>query len=345
MRRMRRWKGFPHILESQQFSASWLLWFFSLVEWVRRNPGRISRTLRNLVVAVCFYEPSSRTRISFAAAAEVLGARVKYLEEHMAIASSVVKGESLRDTVRTLRAFFADIFIIRWNVEGSVADATKALAGRLWAIINGGDGPGQHPTQALLDLYTIWRHFRRIWGKRRLTIGLVGDLKYGRTVHSLVYLLAKFPFFHFVFISPRSVRMKSDLIEHLREHNRSFEEHFDGLTPELVRRLDIVYMTRSQLERQKSARAKARMKQQYPKFWLTERLARLLPKWALILHPWPRNEELPEAIDRNPRARYIQQMRNGLWVRVTLLLIVAKLVWPKPPRRMWDESNDPFWLK
>jgi len=314
---MKPFEGFPHVLEAQQFEPDTLESLFTVADAIRSSPDNFRGTLAGRKVALLFAQPSSRTRGSFQIAAEMLGAHV-HVEEHMAAFSSVVKGESLEDTVRTFARYGMQYFIIRWNAEGSVARAA-AVAGPTIPVINAGDGPGQHPTQALLDLYTIWQEFGAFTVP--FPVCFVGDLANSRTVHSLVYLLAKYELVQFRFVSPQSARMKPGIIEHLGRHGRIFEEHFEDGMPlaEAAFRSNMLYVTRPQLEYQDSDAGRQQLVEQYQQFIVTSKVAHGMSQGSIILHPLPRNFELPEEVDANPRARYFDQVENGLWLRMALL--------------------------
>lgn len=313
---MMPFEGFPHVIQSQQFSISFLLELFRVANAIRSRPESYFGRLINRTVAILFDQPSSRTFASFVLACQRLGASVVPME-HMARFSSVAKGESLEDTVRMFLEYDVDYFIIRWHEEGSVARAAE-VAGPEHPVINAGDGPGQHPTQALLDTYTIWREFYDL--DRPIVVGIVGDLLNGRTAHSLAYLLGKlFPNVSFFFISPESARMKPAVIEYLHRHSRHLQEVTKPRLFELANAFDVLYMTRPQLEYHDDDEQRTALIELYKPFVLTPDIVEEMKPDAIILHPLPRTFELPAEIDTNPRARYFQQMGNGLWLRMALL--------------------------
>lgn len=316
----KRFAGFPHVLRAQQFEPEDLDVLFLKAEQIRRAPSMAHGILEGRRVAVLFEEPSTRTYHSFIEAAERLGARVRG-EQHMAAFSSEVKGESVGDTVRTFLCLGVDYFVMRRKAEGSVERAAQ-VAGTRHPVINAGDGAGQHPTQALLDAYTIWRQFGTL--DRHLHVVLVGDLKNGRTVHSLVYLLSKYPNVRFTLVSPDSHRMKPGIIEHLIEHGRTFAEHTDGSLAEIAAGADVLYVTRPQLEREADDAARQALLDRYEPFFVTAELVQGMPPDSIVMHPLPRNAELPTEIDADPRAQYFQQMENGLWIRMALLATIAE---------------------
>lgn len=309
-----RWRDFPHVIESQQFELQNLVALFELAETLRTAPPSFAgSTLAGKNLALLFSQPSSRTRASFQLAAERLGARV-HVDVHMRTFSSVVKGESLEDTVRMFMEFGMDGQIIRWHEEGAVARAAAVIPAH-YPFVNAGDGPGQHPTQALLDVYTIWREDKTL--DRDLVVAVLGDLE-GRAVRSLVYLLAKNPRVSFYFIGPENARMKPDLLTHLRDHHRVYSECTRPNLLELAPAFDVLYVTRPQLEYRGDAEQQALLTAFRP-FIVTPEVVGEMKSNAIILHPLPRNFELPSEIDGDPRARYFAQMKNGLWLRMALL--------------------------
>lgn len=308
--------GFPHVLESQQFSVRFLEELFSVADAIRSRPEQYFGRLINQTVAILFDQPSSRTFASFLLAAQRLGATVVPME-HMARFSSVTKGESLEDTIRMFLQYQTNYFIIRWDEEGSVARAA-AVAGPEHPVINAGDGPGQHPTQALLDVYTIWRENHDL--DRPIVVGLVGDLRRGRTVHSLVYLLGKlFPNISFFFISPESAPMKPEILQYLDRHERRYCQVTSPRLLECASTFDVLYMTRPQLNLEDDEETREQLIREYRPLILDHEIAEEMKPEAIILHPLPRTFELPVEVDANPRARYFEQMGNGLWLRMALL--------------------------
>ncbi len=308
--------GFPHVLESQQFTIPNLMELFHVADAIRSRPEKYRDVLHGREMVVAFSQPSLRTFTSSIRAAQRLGANVLAFENAKEF-SSVAKGESLEDSVRILVGYGTDYFIIRWHTEGSVAKAA-AVAGPDHPVINAGDGPGQHPTQALLDAYTIWREFKHF--DRPLVVGMVGDLQRGRTVHSLTYLLGKlFPNVSFFFISPESAPMKPEIIDYLKRHERRFVEVKQPRLYDLADAFDILYMTRPQTDQEDDPGARAQLIAEYQQFILTPEVAERMKPEAIIMHPLPRTFELPPEIDQDPRARYFPQAQNGLWLRMALL--------------------------
>lgn len=307
---------FPHVLEAQQFSESFLLELFDRADAMRANPSSFSTVLRNQLVIIAFGEVSTRTFTSFDIAAKRLGAVVTG-NQSMNVTSSVVKGESFDDTIRNLLEYGPDYLVVRWPHEASVARAAE-LAGPSCAVINAGDGPGQHPTQALLDLYTIWRHFKRF--DRPIVVGMVGDLKRGRTSNALTYLMAKlFPKISFFFISPESCRMKPEIIDYLNRHQRHYAEVTQPKLYDLAEAFDVLYMTRPQLNLEPDPTVQAQMLQEYRQFVLTPDVLDRMKTDAIVLHPLPRNFEIPDESLTDHRVQCFPQAGNGLWIRMALL--------------------------
>ncbi len=297
------------ILSVAQFSRDDLEYIFGVAEAMRTMVAHIGAfdLLKGKILANLFYEPSTRTSSSFLAAMERLGGSVIPINEVRY--SSVSKGESLPDTVRTLECY-ADVIVLRHPETGSAAIAAAAARK---PIINAGDGIGEHPTQALLDLFTIREELGRIDG---LTVTMLGDLKYGRTVHSLARLLALFDV-RVRYVSPDILRMPPDLVAQLRERGLSQAEH-STLDPVLAE-TDVLYVTRVQKERFEALDEYESVKNAY--VITPETLRRARPKMAL-LHPLPRVGEIAPEVDDDPRAAYFRQMEYGLYVRMALLAMV-----------------------
>jgi aspartate carbamoyltransferase catalytic subunit len=257
-------------------------------------------------MAALFYEPSTRTRLSFEAAMLRLGGQTMGTDNAREF-SSAAKGETLEDTIRIVSGY-ADVIVLRHNEEGA---AKRAAAMSTVPIINAGDGPGQHPTQALLDLYTIREELHRIDGTR---IAMVGDLANGRTVRSLTYLLSKFRDIKIWFVAPPPVAMRDDLKAHLTEHNIPWieTEDLDSVLPEV----DVVYQTRIQKERFADPAAYEAVKGIYK---IDNRTLDLMRKYAIVMHPLPRVDEIAPEVDSDPRAAYFRQAHNGVHIRMALL--------------------------
>ena len=295
-----------HVIESQQFSRTLLEDLFARSEEMKGEPHRFVGRLAGQVMAALFYEPSTRTRLSFEAAMLRLGGTTMGTDNAREF-SSASKGETLEDTIRIVSGY-ADVIVLRHNEEGA---ARRAAAVSTVPIINAGDGPGQHPTQALLDLYTIRDELGRIDTVR---VAMVSDLANGRTVRSLTYLLSKFKEIKFWFVAPPQVAMHDDLKTHLDEHQLPWVEtqDLDAVLPEV----DVVYMTRIQKERFTDPETYNAVKGVYR---IDRRSMALMRKYAILMHPLPRVDEIAPEVDEDPRAAYFRQARNGLHVRMALL--------------------------
>jgi len=297
------------ILSVEQFSRRELEIIFTVAEDMRTMVERVGslEILRGRVIACLFYEPSTRTSSSFIAAAERLGGQVIPISEVRY--SSVTKGESLRDTIRTLECY-ADVIVLRHYETGSAAVAAD-IARK--PIINAGDGAGEHPTQALLDIFTINEELGKIDG---LTVTMVGDLKYGRTVHSLARLLSLFDV-RINFVSPELLRVPQTTVDFLRQKQIPITQ-----TPNLsdvLPQTDVLYVTRVQKERFEDPAQYDLVKDSYIITPVTLQQAK---EHMIVMHPLPRVGEISEDVDVDPRAAYFRQMENGLYIRMALLALV-----------------------
>lgn len=300
-----------HVIEAQQFDRSTLRELFEIALQMERVVERGgSDAYRNRIMATLFYEPSTRTRFSFETAMHRLGGRV-ISTENAAEFSSVSKGETLEDTIRILNGY-ADLIVLRHYEVGA---AQRAAAVSRVPVINAGDGPGQHPTQALLDLYTIQKEIRSIDGLR---IAMVGDLANGRTVRSLAYLLGKFRDIRIHFVAPAPLKMKDDILEYLREHRVEYSE--ESSLEKVLPEVSVVYQTRIQKERFGDRIADY---ERWRGLYVIDRESLLLMKpGAILMHPLPRVDEISMDVDEDPRAAYFRQAQNGLYVRMALLRLV-----------------------
>lgn len=299
--------GLRHVLESQQFTVPLLMELFDRSSRMERIVAR-GGTLdyQSKIMANLFYQPSTRTRLCFESAMHRLGGRVCTTEEAKAF-SSEVDGEQLEDTIRILSGY-CDVIVLRHSQKGGAA---RAAAVSKVPVINAGDGAGgQHPTQALLDLYTIVRSRKTLDG---LSIALVGELDRGRTARSLAYLLSKFERVKLYFVSPPEVQMKPDILEHLKEHDvwYAMETELD----KVIGLVDVVYVTQIRPDRMAN-------QQHLRKYFMDGSVLKRMKGDAMILHPLPRTLELDPAIDDDPRACYFQQATNGLYVRMALLTML-----------------------
>lgn len=298
-----------HVIESQQFSRSLLDELFERADEMRADPHRAAGRLQGRIMAALFYEPSTRTRLSFESAMLRLGGRTIGTDNAREF-SSAAKGETLEDTIRIV-AGYADAIVLRHGEEGAARRA--ALVSDV-PVINAGDGRGQHPTQSLLDLYTVRDELGRVDGVR---VAMVGDLANGRTARSLAYLLGKYRDVEVWFVAPPAVAMGPDLKRHLDEHGVPWHETQDlGAVLPLV---DVVYQTRIQKERFPDEAAYRAVRGVY----VIDRdaMARLRPD-AIVMHPLPRLDEIHPAVDSDPRAAYFRQARNGVHIRMALLDMV-----------------------
>src|SRR5262245_31627623 len=295
-----------HVIESQQFSRALLEDLFARAEDIKREPHHFMGRLTGQVMAALFYEPSTRTRLSFEAAMLRLGGQTMGTDNAREF-SSAAKGETLEDTIRIVSGY-ADVIVLRHSEEGA---AKRAAAVSTVPIINAGDGPGQHPTQALLDLYTIRDELNRIDG---VNVAMVGDLANGRTVRSLTYLLSKYKDVKLWFVAPPQVAMRDDLKAHLDEHHVPWveTEDLEAVLPEV----DVVYMTRIQKERFTDPDAHNAVKGVYR---IDKAAMVKMRKYAILMHPLPRVDEIAPEVDADDRAAYFRLARNGLHIRMALL--------------------------
>jgi aspartate carbamoyltransferase catalytic subunit len=260
-------------------------------------------------MASLFYEPSTRTRFSFESAMLRLGGKIMSTE-HAQDFSSVSYGESLEDTIHVV-GNYADVIVLRHNQVGGVKRAAEVSS---VPIINAGDGKGgQHPTQALLDLYTIYKEIKTIDGVK---IALVGNLLDGRTVRSLAYLLGKYERVKIYFVAPPTLQMKQDILDYLNRHNvwYTLESDFKKILPEV----DVVYMTR--IEEQKLSAAS--IEGPFKRYFIDEEVMRLMRSNAILMHPLPRLNEISPIVDTDSRAAYFRQTKNGVLIRMALLVSV-----------------------
>lgn len=301
-----------HLMSPLDFSVDELDKLLNLANDIEKHPQKYAHACDGKKLATCFYEPSTRTRLSFEAAMLNLGGSI--LGFSSADSSSASKGESVSDTIRVISCY-ADICAMRHPKEG--APLVASLKSRI-PVINAGDGGHQHPTQTLTDLLTI----RSLHGElSNLTIGLCGDLKFGRTVHSLIHALIRYPGVRFILISPEELRIPSYLREDVLEANNvpfTELERLEDAMPEL----DILYMTRVQKERFFNEEDYVRLKNYYI---LTKTKMELAKKDMLVLHPLPRVNEISVEVDDDPRAAYFKQAQYGVYVRMALILTLLEI--------------------
>ena len=301
-----------YLMSPVDFSVEELDKLLDLANDIEANPKKYSHVCDEKILATCFYEPSTRTRLSFESAMMRLGGKV--LGFASADSSSAAKGESVSDTIRVISCY-ADICAMRHPKEGA---PMVAMSKSRIPIINAGDGGHQHPTQTLTDLLTIKSLKGRL---NNLTIGLCGDLKFGRTVHSLISALIRYTGIRFVFISPDELKIPDYIREDvLIKNNIEFKEvvKLDDVMPEL----DLLYMTRVQRERFFNEEDYVRLKDFYI---LTKEKMALAKDDCLILHPLPRVNEISVEVDDDPRAAYFKQAQYGVYVRMALILTLLEL--------------------
>ena len=296
-----------HLISPLDFSVDELEQLMHLAGDIEQNREKYSHACDGKKLATLFYEPSTRTRLSFESAMLSLGGSV--LGFSSAASSSAAKGESVSDTLRMISCY-ADICAIRHPKEGAAYVGAKAAS---IPVINAGDGGHQHPTQTLTDLMTI----RSLKGRLgHMTVGLCGDLKFGRTVHSLIGALVRYPGIRFVLISPRELRIPDYTRDNVLEANDIPYEEVTSLD-EAMPKLDILYMTRVQRERFFNEEEYIRMKDCYI---LDRQKMSLGRKDMLVLHPLPRVNEISVEVDEDPRAAYFRQVQYGVYVRMALIL-------------------------
>lgn len=300
-----------HLMNPLDFSVEELEKLFDLANDIEANMNKYAHACDGKKLATCFYEPSTRTRLSFESAMLSLGGSVIGFSD--ADSSSASKGESVSDTIRVISCF-ADICAMRHPKEGAPMVAAEKSS---IPVINAGDGGHQHPTQTLTDLLTI----RSMKGRLdHFTIGLCGDLKFGRTVHSLINALVRYEGIKFIFISPKELKVPDYVTEMLNEKNIPYEEviRLDEIMP----KLDLLYMTRVQKERFFNEEDYVRLKDFYI---LDSEKMELAGPDMLVLHPLPRVNEISVEVDTDPRAAYFKQVQYGVYVRMALILTLLNI--------------------
>ena len=301
-----------HMIDPLDFSVQEVENVLDLADSIAADPSRYREVCRYKKLATLFYEPSTRTRLSFEAAMLNLGGSV--LGFSSADSSSASKGESIADTIRVISCY-ADICAIRHPKEG--APLRASMYSRI-PVIHAGDGGHQHPTQTLTDLLTIRRRLGRL---QDFTIGLCGDLKFGRTVHSLIKSLSRYSGIRFILISPEELRVPDYVIREVLDANAIPYEEVTSLE-DVMPQLDILYMTRVQKERFFNEEDYVRLKDTYI---LTEDKMKLAKEKMAVLHPLPRVNEITLPVDNDPRAAYFEQVQNGVYVRMALIMTLLGL--------------------
>lgn len=295
-----------HILSAGQFTAEQIEVIFRRADKMKdafhNNRAALAETHRGRLVATLFYEPSTRTRLSFEAAAQCQGMGV-LSTENAGEFSSAVKGETIEDTIKVVSCY-ADVIVMRHKENGA---AERASAVSKVPIMNAGDGTGEHPTQSLLDLYTIFEAMRRL-DNLRVVIG--GDLKHGRTVRSLARMLSLYPGNTITFVSVPELQVDDALQAELTKAGVTFTKTDDMMTA--LKTANVVYWTRLQRERLADPSLESH-------YVIDDAALAVMPKDAIIMHPLPRVGEITESVDADPRARYFNQAQNGLYIRAALL--------------------------
>ena len=292
-----------HVLSAGQYTKESLEELFDLASKIKQNPEKYSKAIEGKIVATMFYEPSTRTRLSFETAVLRLGGQV-ISTENASANSSVKKGETLKDTVRVLQKY-ADAIVIRHSDVNSATDAASVAN---VPILNAGSGKGEHPTQALLDLYTIREKRGKIDGVK---VAILGDLVYGRTIHSLIKLLALYDNVEIYGLSKKDFMLPQEYIDFLNEKNINYTicNSFDDIPKDI----DVMYHTRIQQERFEGDFGKE-------EYIINKEVLSNFSENTIVLHPLPRTGEISEDIDDDPRALYFEQAGNGLYIRMGLLL-------------------------
>jgi aspartate carbamoyltransferase catalytic subunit len=297
-----------HVVYSQDISIEDIEWIFTEANKLEKKSDE---SMQGKILASLFYEPSTRTRFSFESAMLRLGGSVITTENAREF-SSAAKGETLEDSI-AVTSYYADVIVMRHYEEGAAERASNVSG---VPIINAGDGPGQHPTQALLDLYTIKRELGRVDG---ITIAMVGDLKYGRTIRSLSYLLGKYSGITIIFVSPKELCVGSDIKDYLDKHDVKYNEV--ETLEEIIGNVDVVYQTRIQKERFANEEEYLSHK---GKYIITNRHVDMMKPDAIIMHPLPRVGEILAEVDASPKAAYFRQAKYGVLIRMSLLKFVLE---------------------
>ena len=294
-----------HVLSADQYDRESLNEVFDLTNKIKNHPKEYSNKLSDKIIAVMFYEPSTRTRLSFETAALKLGAKI-ITTENAGSSSSASKGETIQDSVCVI-AGYADALVMRHKSETSAVEAASV---NKIPILNGGAGKGEHPTQALLDLYTIRE---KIGHLDNLKVAILGDLVNGRTIHSLIQLLALYDNIQIFGLSKEAFALPQKYIDMLKQKNIEYIKCYSF--EDLPKDLDVMYHTRIQSERFEGDFGKE-------EFIVDQKVLDMFSENLILLHPLPRVNEISTEVDDDPRACYFEQAHNGLWVRMALLLQV-----------------------
>jgi aspartate carbamoyltransferase len=298
-----------HLISSKDINIEYLKSFLTRAWDMKYVMGKTCKRLRGKIVGLVFFEPSTRTMASFQAAAQNMGGSVININD---VYSSTKKGESLEDTIRTM-CCYCDAVVLRHPLVGSSA---RAAAVATKPIINGGDGAGEHPTQALLDVFTISeelsRYDRNI--SDGITVVFVGDLKHSRTIHSLIDLLCLYPGVKFVYVCPVGLEMPDEIVNVVR--GRGFDQVFGLTLSEAIVDADVLYVTRIQRERFENISDYESVVGSYV---VDARLMNLAKEKMMVMHPLPRTGEIAVEVDSDPRCAYFKQMTNGVFMRMAIL--------------------------
>lgn len=291
-----------NLISCNQFTKENLQELFDLADQMKKNPENYTETLKGKLISVMFFEPSTRTRMSFEAAIERLGGKM-IITENGKENSSARKGETIEDTIKIL-AGYTDAIIMRHSRDDSAEIAASVSK---VPIINAGSGKSEHPTQSLLDMYTIKEKRGSFDGVK---IGILGDLKYGRTIHSLIEVLSLYDNVEIYALSKEAFSLQEEYIEFMKEHNMKYKKciSFDDMPKDV----DVLYHTRIQSERFEGDFGKE-------EFIINKQVLDTFSKDTIVMHPLPRNEEISTDIDDDERAKYFKQAENGMWVRMALL--------------------------
>ncbi len=304
-----------HIISASQFDKKFVSGIFKITEKIQRSKNPFT-ALRGKVMATLFYEPSTRTRLSFESAMLRLGGQV-ISTENASEFSSAAKGETLEDTIRVINCY-ADVIVLRHFTEGASQIASEYSE---VPIINAGDGKGEHPTQALLDLYTVFSNLGILKKSKlpKIIIAMVGDLANGRTIHSLSQLFRLYSNFELIYVAPPALAIPVSIKKLLEEKKIKFSETED--LKSAVRNADVIYQTRIQKERFVNEKTgESEYLKYFGKYIIDKKTLALVKKNAIIMHPLPRINEITQEVDKDSRAKYFDQVQNGLYVRMAILL-------------------------
>lgn len=308
-----------HILSISQFSKQQVLQYIERASQIKQN-GITNTSFPNKTLLTMFYEPSTRTLCSFQAAAQKLNLKIISMTDKY---SSSQKGESLEDTIKTLN-YYADAIVLRHPEKGA---AKKAAQVSNIPIINAGDGNGEHPTQALLDIMTIYTELKTrniditSTARDTITITFVGDLKNSRTIHSLIHILALFPKIQFIYISPPTLEMPEEIIAQLNSQENLVQQTTNITLKNAIPMTDVLYMTRIQRERFPTERDyySITLNHNYKNYCINKAAIQPAKPTAIIMHPLPRSTEIDPDVDDDPRAMYMTQVENGVYMRMAIL--------------------------